>query len=238
MARFLLSIKTSVWLLCALLGLLFAGAFIMPVEEAFQSIHSLPLFDWLMEQDPRATWWLWGCIGLLCLLTLNTFVCSVESIIKKRTSEKWLMIISPQVVHIGFLFMLLAHLLSSMGGLKSMGVAEEGGILTLPGGTFQIARINISTDPNGYIVDWSVEADYRSESGQRREVLLPNKPFFQDGLGIYVRDLRAAPAKEILIEVSREPGALWALIGGILFLAGILTLIALRIRRDYPVVPR
>ncbi len=234
--RFLLSIKTAVWLLVSLLGLFLAGAFVMPQEEAFQLIHSVPLFNWLLEQPPRVSWWLWGCVGIIGMLTLNTLFCSIESIIKKRRAEKWLMIIAPQVIHIGFLFMLLAHLLSSLGGFKLFGIAGEGGILYVSSGVFQISRINISTDRDGYIVDWSVEGDYRSEREERKGVLLPNKPFFQDGTGIYVRDIRVFPRKEIVVEVSREPGGIWALTGGVIFMAGVLAIVVLRMRRDYPVL--
>ncbi len=235
---FLLSIRTTVWLLVLLLGLFLAGAFVMPTEEAFQLIHSVPLFDWLLEQPARVSWWLWGCVGIIGVLGLNTLSCSIESVIKKRKVDRWLMIIAPQVIHIGFLFMLLAHLLSSLGGFKSFGIAEEGGLLYLPNGVFRISKINISTDRNGYIVDWSVDGDYRSERVESKEVLLPNKPFFHDGTGIYVRDIQVFPRKEIVVEVSREPGGIWALTGGIIFMAGILAIVVLKMRRDYPVSPR
>lgn len=234
--QFLLSIRTAVWLLCLLLVLLFAGAFVMPAEQAFQSIHSTPLLGWLAEQSLKVTWWLWGCIGVISVLALNTLFCSVESVIKKRKIERWLIIVAPQVVHIGFLLMLAAHLASSIGGYKSLAVALEGGMLYLPSGILQIDRINISVDPNGYMIDWSVDIDYKSEGVLRREVLMPNRPLFQDGTGVYVRDLRVFPRKEILLEVSREPGALWALVGGIFFTSGILLLVSLRMRRDHPAV--
>ena len=237
--RFLLSIKTAVWLLGLLLALFFVGAFVMPAEEAFQLLHSIPLFEWLTAQPVSVTWWLWGCIGILAVLTLNTLFCSVESIIKKRKADQWIMIISPQIVHIGFLFMLLAHFLSSLGGFKSFGIADEGGVLTLPGGAvFQISSINLSEDAAGYIVDWSVDVDFKSGGVERKDVLLPNKPFFEKGIGIYVRDVRAYPSKEILLEVSKEPGTSWALIGGVLFMTGIIALVAFKMKRDYPALPR
>jgi hypothetical protein len=237
--QFFLSLRTAVWLLVVLLVLFFVGAFVMPAERSFQLLSSVPLFEWLMAQPIAATWWLWGCIVVLGLLVLNTLFCSVESVIRKRKTDQWILVISPQIVHIGFLFMLLAHLLSSIGGFKAFGIAEEGGVLTLPaGGMLQITGINVSVDPNGYVVGWSVDVDYKSDGLVKREVLQPNKPFFVGGTGVYARDVRAYPSREILVEVSREPGTLWALIGAIFSTAGIIALVTLKMKRDYPVLPR
>jgi hypothetical protein len=47
----------------------------------------------------------------------------------------------------------------------------------------------------------------------------------KEGFNINVKDLQAFPEKAVLLQVSREPGAIWALIGGILFLAGTIILI-------------
>ena len=61
---------------------------------------------------------------------------------------------------------------------------------------------------------------------------MPNKPSIYKGLGVYVKDLRAYPEKMVLLELSREPGAVWALIGGILFMIGTIMLIILKWKRD------
>lgn len=230
--KFLTSIRTSLWLLSFLIILFFAGAFIMPLRKEFQSIHSVPLFWWLKEQPLSATWWIWGSISLLSLLTANTLFCSIDSIIKKRQSTQWLLIIAPQVIHIGFLFILFAHVVSSLGGFRGYSVAGEWTMLNLPSYTVQINSITISIDPDGYITDWAVNIGYISEGKVlQKDRIMPNKPSFQDGIGLYVRDIQAYPVKAILLEVSREPGALWALVGGILFMIGTIMLLILKIKR-------
>jgi hypothetical protein len=40
------------------------------------------------------------------------------------------------------------------------------------------------------------------------------------------------PFPAALIEVSREPGAIWALVGGLFFLAGMITLLILKIKKE------
>jgi hypothetical protein len=213
--------------------MLFAGAFIMPVREEYQEMHSMPLFQWLMQQPSAVTWWLWGAVGLLILLTANTLFCSIESIIKKRKVTQWLLLISPQVIHIGFLFILLAHLLSSVGGFKRYAVGIEGSLFDLSQNiALQVNIIKISMDSEGYMTDWYVEIEFISDGKTiKHDRLMPNKPSFRDGFGIYVKDLQFYP-KAVFIEVSREPGAIWALGGGVLFTMGSIVLVAIKMRRE------
>ncbi len=231
---FLLSLRAALWTLGLLALALLAGAFIMPLrQEEFQAIHSIPLFLWLQEQPLSITWWLWLSVGLLAVLTVNTIACSIESIIKKRRATQWLLLISPQIIHIGFLFILLAHLLSATGGAKGMAVAGEGSSFMLPGNAvLLIKNINIQTDPAGYIADWAVDVEYRTNGKTLKDVISPNSPSLQGGLNINVKDLRAFPEKAVLLQISRDPGAFWALMGGIFFMLGIVTLAILRIKTE------
>lgn len=231
---FFLSLKTSIWILWILIALLFAGAFIMPTKKEFQTINSVPLFQWMVEQPISITWWLWGSIGVLILLTLNTILCSIESLIKKRKATQWLFLISPQIIHIGFLFILLAHLFSSSAGFKTYVVADEGALLKMPNGALiAIKNINISIDRMGFITDWAVEVEYQKDSTLVKSGKInANKPFLDEGFGVYVKDLQAYPFKAVLLEISREPGAMWAFIGGILFMIGTIVLISLRIKQS------
>ncbi len=232
--RFLLSLRTAVVLLCTLILLLLAGAFIMPVREEFQKIHETPMLIWLKAQPLGITWWLWGALIILALLTANTFFCSVESVIRKRKGTQWLLLISPQVIHIGFLFILLAHLFSSLGGYKSYAGAREGTYLDIDNTTaLQVRNIQISLTPDGYIADWAVDVAYVAAGKVlQQDRLLPNKPSIFRGTGIYARDFRVYPEKAVLLEISREPGARWALIGGILFMAGTITLLLMKIKME------
>jgi hypothetical protein len=231
---FFLSVRTTVWLLLALLCLLLYGSLIMPSEEAFQALHFMPLLEWLQKSPSEITWWLWGSIAVLAILTANTFLCSVEAVMKKRGSREWLLIVSAQVIHAGFLFILLAHLLSSYGSFKATTFVYRDTVLQLPNGlAVAFDRINAYIDPSGYVADWSADIRYFREGREiGRDVIVPNGPSFRDGLGIYLKTVKMEPVPSALIEVSREPGALWALVGSILFIVGIVTLLILKIRRE------
>jgi len=234
--NFFVSLRTAIWLSSGLLILFFFGAVIMPMREEFQALHTTPLFTWLSVSSAAVTWWLYGSILLISLLAVNTLVCSVESLLRKRSARSWLLTISPQVIHIGFLFILLAHLFSSYDSLQGMTMVSEGTALPLPDGiTAVFDRINADVDASGYISDWSAEVRYfRDETFLSRGSLRPNAPSFYGGYGLYIKTVRYEQFPMALIQISRDPGAPWALVGGVLFLAGTVTLLLLKIRHEAP----
>ncbi len=230
----LFSLRTTLWLSGFMLALMLAGAFIMPSQKEFETIHSTPMFEWLKIQPIAITWWLWSLIGVLTLLTVNTLFCSVESIIKKRKVTRWPLLISPQIIHIGFLFMLFAHLMSATGSYQKFAVVQEGSMLRISDNVvLKVKDINIQSDHNGYITDWKVGIEYLKEGKElSADTILPNSPSLRTGFNINVKDLQAYPYEAVLLQVSREPGAVWALAGSVLFMVGIITLIALKIRME------
>ncbi len=234
--EFFISLRTAIWLLIALICLLLFGSLVMPAHEEFLALHTVALFDWMQEMPVSITWWLWACIAVLSLLTANTLVCSIESLVRKRESRQWLLIISPQVMHIGFLFILLAHLLSSYGSFKAITYAYQNSVFQLPNNLeVRFNKINAEVDARGYVKDWSADIEYLKEGRTlSQDRILPNGPSFKDGLGIYIKTVKFDPYPAAMIEVSREPGASWALVGGILFMAGMVTLLFLKIRQEEP----
>jgi hypothetical protein len=197
-------------------------------------LHTTPLFQWLLGNPLAITWWIWGAIIVVSLLTVNTLLCSIESLIKRRGARQWLLFIAPQIIHVGFLFILLAHLLSSFGSFKGTTFVFRGTMLQLPNGQDVVFDdINIDKDESGYISNWSAHIRYfRNGRHLASDVILPNDPSFQEGLGIYIKTVQLRPFPTALIEVSREPGAIWALLGGICFLVGMVTLLILKIRKE------
>lgn len=204
----------------------------MPGTQEFQEIHSIPLFDWLQTEPLKITWWLWGLTGILAILALNTIFCSIESIVRKRKVTQWLLLISPQIIHIGFLFMIFAHLLSAIGASQELAVVREGSLVKISANTLlKIEDININIDYYGYITGWAISVEYLSDGKTfKKDIIKPNNPSVHMGFNINVKDLRAYPVEAVLLQINKEPGALWALIGGVLFMAGIVTLIILKIK--------
>lgn len=225
-----LSLRTSLWLLFLITLFFIAGAVIMPSYPEFSSID-IPLFKWLVKQPSGATWWLWGAVGLLAILSVNTLFCSIESIIKKRKVTQWLLLISPQIIHIGFIFILLAHLLGALGSYHyKVAVSEGYQVKISESELLRIKNIDIQVDPQGYVDDWSLDMEYVSGGLViDKDRIAPNKPSLHNGFNIIAKDIQPYP-KAALLQISTDPGALWALAGSILFIVGILTLIILKMK--------
>jgi len=229
------SVRTTVWLILASIAFLFAGSLIMPIRpERYQGMNSELLFRWLADEwrHPIHVWFL-VVLFLLVLLTVNTLVCSVESVLRRLNRREFLLRISPQLMHVGFLFILLAHLASAGWGFKTEGVLARGGSGILPTGeAIFLKNLDMERYPSGMPRTWWADVEVHRE-GRRIETgrIGPNQPLFYDGVGIYLKNLtmtQRGPGAQL--QVARDPGALWALSGALLFTVGNVIFLGLRIR--------
>lgn len=231
----LLSLKSSLWILGVLTGLLVAGSFVMTSAPEGTSMNDLPLFLWMTTESLRATWWLWASVIVLVGLALNTLFCSAQSLIRKRPGIQWLLIVSPQIIHAGLLFMLLAHLVSSWGSFKGVASAPEGATLAMTDTlSVKVKAIDVDLSPDGYPLDWRADIEFlRAGSRIRADYLAPNRPAFIEGYGVYLKTIQPEPVLSAVLEVHRDPGAIWAMIGGVLFTLGTVLLFRLKILREH-----
>lgn len=234
MKNFFLSLKTTVWTLLALVVLFFIGSYLMPAHrEIFAGMNDDILFRWIKNTASGSlwyTWWFFVAIAALALLTINTLVCSIQAVKGMWTRSDFLLRISPQIVHLGFLFILLAHLLGAGWGYKLSGTMTEGAYALLPEErTLQLRRIRVQTDATGHLKDWAAEVSlYENNAIVQNGSLSPNKPLFYRGVGIYLKSLSFEKGPAALLMVNKDPGAVWALLGGILFMFGSITLLTLK----------
>lgn len=234
MKNLFFSLKTTVWTLIGLVIFFFIGSYMMPMHrEVFSSMNDSLLFDWVESVALRnlwQTWWFFAALAGLILLTINTIVCSLQAIRGKWSRAGLLLRISPQIIHLGFLFILLAHLLGSGWGYKLSGMMPEGGFARLPEDrALALQNIVVQTDPAGYMQGWSADVSfYENNKVVKRGTLGPNKPLFYKGVGVYLKSLNFERGPAALLMINKDPGAIWALIGGVLFMLGSITLLALK----------
>jgi cytochrome c biogenesis protein ResB len=132
-------------------------------------------------------------------------------------------------MHLGFLLIVLAHLLSAKGGAKEAMQLFEGSVLAFPDGSnVRVEEIAVTTGPMGMPTDY--RAELRAVTGGRETPgsMRPNAPFFHGGVGIYLKHVEAFPYRTAFVEIHREPGAGWALGGAFLFTAGNMALLVVR----------
>jgi len=226
MINFFLSLRTTVWTLLGLICVFFLGSYLMP---AYQDVHGAMndrlLFAWVEQvaaDHPGETSWFFASVAGLVLLTINTIVCSVQAIKGKWSRADFLLRIAPQVVHSGFLCILLAHLLGAGWGYRISGMLPVGMSAKLPDNrVLYLNDLRPLVDDRGNLKDWAaVIAIFENNQRVATGGLGPNAPLFHKGMGVYLKsfDLQERPVAFLM--VSRDPGAVWALTGSVLFMIG------------------
>lgn len=234
MINFFLSLKTAVWTLFALVYLFFIGSYMMPAyREIFAPMNEDILFRWIQgiaSVKLGYTWWFFAALAALVLLTINTLACSIQAVMGRWSRADFLLRISPQIVHIGFLMILLAHLLGAGWGYRLSGMMPEGAYAPLPEDrALSLRELRVQADASGYLTDWTAEVDlFENNVRVMTGTLGPNKPLFYNGVGIYLKSLNYERGPAALLMISRDPGAIWALAGGVLFMLGSVMLLMLK----------
>ncbi len=234
MKNFFLSLKTTVWTLLALICIFFVGSYMMPTHrEIFSSMNDALLYAWAGRtalDNPWYTWWFFAAVAGLVLLTINTLVCSLQAVREKWSRSNALLRLSPQITHIGFLFILLAHLLGAGWGFKISGALPEGAVAQLPEmKEIYLRAVHADFDPRGFPRDWSAEVTLmENKQPVASGTLGPNRPLLYNGIGIYMKSFELEPRPYAVLLVTKDPGAIWALVGGVLFILGSLSLLALK----------
>lgn len=228
--RFSISIELCLGLLALLCIAMAAGSFILKGDYA-AAINGMPLLVWLLNVPVGISWWLWLTIVLLTLLALNTALCSSETLWSRWGRAGWISLLAPQLIHAGFLLVVLAHLVSSYGGFMQQVEIGEGMLAQLPSGRqFGVAAIGAVMSPAGMPVGYTSELVTDLRNPAQRTTISPNHPWFADGYGVYIMHAEAYPYKRALLEIHREPGAGMALAGALIFTAGNVLLVWLRSR--------
>lgn len=229
--RFFISIELCLGVLALACSVMAAGSFNLSGEYA-AAINSMPLFVWLREAPAKVAWWLWVTLILLALLVLNTILCSSETLLSRWGGGSTVSLLAPQLMHAGFLLIVLAHLLSAMGSSLHAVEVREMTLADLPDGRrFGVASISVDTSPQGMPLGFSSELVPDLNRPAERVVISPNHPWFFNGFGVYIKQAEAYPVKRALLEIHREPGASMALAGALFFTVGNVLLVAVRSRQ-------
>jgi hypothetical protein len=222
--RLLTSIKTVVVLGAVLLGLVLWGGFLMPATDEFSSINSMGLFQWLRGASLWAGWWLWGSVAVIGLMVLSALSCIVESLRKVRSWRSSLLRISIEAMHLGFCLIMFGHFLDARSAYHRFYLLPEGAQLRYPDGhAVQFKGLDYSFNQG---VSVKIDALFVSDRGEKISIG-PNRPYFYKGTGLYLKQFRGPV---IMVELSYEPGALWALAGGVLFMTGSVLVFMFRLR--------
>jgi len=228
--RFCISIEVCLGLLALVCVAMAGGSFLLKGDYA-AAINAVPLLVWLREVPFGASWWLWLTVVLLALLVINTILCSSETLWSRRGRAGVIALLAPQLIHAGFLLMVLAHLQSAYGGSMQQVEVVEGMLAQLPDGRqFGVAGIGVVMSPRGMPTGFSSELVTDLHNPAKRVTISPNHPWFSGGYGVYIKQAEGYPYKRALLEIHREPGAGMALAGALVFTVGNVLVVWLRSR--------
>jgi len=228
--RFIISIELCLCLLALLCVAMGAGSFILKGDYA-AAINGMPLLAWLLGVPAGVSWWLWLTVVILGLLVLNTVLCSSETLWSRWGRAGWTALLAPQLIHAGFLLIVLAHLISAWGGSLQQLDVTEGAVAQLPDGTrFGIAAIGAIVSPMGMPVGYTSDLVTDLNNPASRTTISPNHPWLSGGYGVYIKHAETFPYRRALLEIHREPGAGMALAGALIFTIGNVLLVWLRSR--------
>ena len=228
--NWLASLDLGLWLLAGVMALLGVGSF---MRSEGSGINDVALFTWLTGVPVGMSWWLWGSVVLLAALAANTLCCSIEALRSRAGKARLVALLAPQLMHAGFLLILVAHLFSSVGGFKQVLQVGEGSIIGFPDGSrLQVTRLTAQIGPMGMPTEFSGTIRHITPGGKQEQDIRPNHPYFYHGFGVYLKDVEPYPVRAALVEIHREPGAGLALAGALLFtIANVALLIVRRGKR-------
>jgi len=219
-----LSLKTVFALFLACMAILFVGSLSLTSNLAFFSgIDETPLFVWLSNTGKIGTiWWIYTLILLLVFLAVSTLLCTGEALIARFTMQRLFLKLSPQIMHIGVLFIMLGHLLTASMGFKSDVLIKKGETRAVTDGTgISLKEVTVWKDRNGYDTDWEAIFTWSQIGGEPREAAIrPARPSYFGDFGFYSKAVVISPEAAALIRVCRDPGAKWGLFGGMLLSLG------------------
>lgn len=223
--RFLLSFRTVFGLLLASMAIAVVGSLVLPYNLAFFSgIDDTALFKWLAREDNlKLTWWIYALIAAMAALGASTVACTVEALMKIRGRKNLALKLSPQVMHLGVLFVMLGHLLTASLGTKAdVRLETDHKAQVTDEVSIGLKEVRSKTDEAGYETDWEarIVLFYGGSSIGEEEFLRPARPIYAGQTGFYLKSIKNGDAPSALVRVCRDPGALWALIGGSLVAAG------------------
>ncbi|MBI5182474.1 MAG: cytochrome c biogenesis protein ResB [Nitrospirae bacterium] len=160
--RLFSSIRFGIYLIILFSIVSLIGSFIMQGDSFFEGMNHEVLFKWIYAYgiaNIKLTWWLFVLILIAFILGISTIICNLERLLsllalKRRLRKRWWLELSSYSMHLGFLIVLMGHLISSATGFKSKGnIVYEGAPIKAPNMEYYVGIDNLNADyyPNGVL---------------------------------------------------------------------------------------
>ncbi|MBI3354716.1 MAG: cytochrome c biogenesis protein ResB [Nitrospirae bacterium] len=219
----LISLRLGIYLILVFVFVALIGSFIMQGNPLLDGINQEVLFKWLYAYgltNIKASWWLFALILITFLLGINTVLCNTDRFfslfaLRKRLRKRLWIELSSYAMHLGFLIVLVGHLISSTTGFKSKGnIAYQGVPLKVPYMDYYIRLDDLKVEyyPNGYPKDFESKLTVIEDG---RDVLnkavMVNHPLSHKGAYLYQVDSGEAVSGANLLIGGEKEGKIYSL---------------------------
>ncbi|MGE5247417.1 MAG: cytochrome c biogenesis protein ResB [Verrucomicrobiota bacterium] len=227
--RLLTSVKTCVWLallfcLSGASGSLAIGWF----PGLFADMDAQRFAGWFARKGfllPAATLWLYGLLAATALLGVNAACCATDRLLQIFRGKIALRRLLPHVMHLAFLGVVLAHLVSALSMDRITGMmVVQGGVAPMgkTGWALRLDRLDAAFGPQWPPRDANATVTvYRDRTPVAHGVVRTNRPLFHGGYGIYIKNFGSTPdgPSFAVFDATRDPGAPAVLAAALLFTA-------------------
>lgn len=227
--RLLTSVSTCVWLalflcLAGAAGSLALGWF----PRLFADMDARAFGEWFARKGfrvPAATLWLYGLLAATGLLALNAACCAADGLLRilreKATPRKFL----PHVMHLAFLGVVLAHLVSALYADRIPGMMVlESGVAPVgrTGWALRLDRLDAALGTQWPPQDANAAVTlFRDRIPVARGIIKTNRPLAHGGYRFYIKNFGSTGGggSFAVIDAARDPGAPAILVASLLFTA-------------------
>jgi hypothetical protein len=154
-------LRFAFWLILASAAVMWIGSIYASVHYSLiNSMNGVPLIGWFMSkgmENISVTWWIPAMFFVFLLLGINTFACTLNRMTvlvprkKILGTKRFLVLISPSVIHILFMAMLAGHFLSFTAVTQQKIPVAEGDKIFVNG----VGEISVKSIKNEFFPDSS-----------------------------------------------------------------------------------
>lgn len=228
--KFLANVKLTLYLLFFIaLNLVVGALYIKFYPDIFRPLNHMLFQEWCKAYPTGKAWWIFFLFSLLALLGVNTFACTLQRLTdlcarrREYPFKRFLLIISPSLMHVFFLVALSGHALSMFAGEHKEFVLKNEETIILPAFMIDIKKMHPvfweQSLMKKSLKQCMVALDIKTSSGVYSKKLSFLHPFWFHGWSFFL-DMDRKPGSGLppgfKLLIKRDPGATLILWGGAL----------------------
>ncbi|MDY6854573.1 MAG: hypothetical protein SWO11_07675 [Thermodesulfobacteriota bacterium] len=247
--RMMGGIHLTFYLISMIMADLTAGFFSLKFNnQLFHPLNDMGFVKWAdtwAKHNPYETAWLFILIGLMALLSVNTFICTMQRVITffqqySATEHKtrFVLRLSPHIMHYALLIMLLGYLVSYLTSQTYLSnILLPGKSAKIPGSPCVVRLTDLKIDyyqgqrlsyMQGRGLDVKAELCIQCGKESMTRVLRFNRPVRFHSYSLHLKDFSPksksdmATREYIKFTIKKDPGLGFYFSGMILFAVGLL----------------